>query len=120
MDTTFRLLPRVGNADLLKAIVDTVTTAIGSRSTSPLFSVEEAFTGLIEKGRTQSCFEKSFPPSSCWCCVRDVHHCAQILEGKTDASNCGPSLFAVMNVCAPQTAQFVIHHPFCPYRIHAF
>ena len=51
MDTTFRLLPRVGNADLLKAIVDTVTTAIGSRSTSPLFSVEEAFTGLIEKGR---------------------------------------------------------------------
>ena len=51
MDTTFRLLPRVGNADLLKAIVDAVTTAIGSRSTSPLFSVEEAFTGLIEKGR---------------------------------------------------------------------
>ena len=50
MDTTFRLLPRVGNADLLKAIVDAVTTAMGSRSTSPLFSVEEAFTGLIEKG----------------------------------------------------------------------
>ena len=43
--------PVVAHADLLKAIVDTVTTAIGSRSTSPLFSVEEAFTGLIEKGR---------------------------------------------------------------------
>ena len=51
MDTTFRLLPRLGNADLLKAIVDAVTTAIGSQSTTPLSSVGEAFTGLIAKGR---------------------------------------------------------------------